>query len=95
MDELVSLCEIAEDKSKMALMDLMRLLVLEGMQAEYLVQTHWELISVCAIEYNLAQDVDDKEAKLMQNYHITCLKLLANAFFSDKGKAVMQDTSRL
>jgi hypothetical protein len=40
IDQLVALAEIAEDKSKIALIDLLRLVVLEGTQAEYLLNKH-------------------------------------------------------
>jgi hypothetical protein len=36
IDELVELAKIAEDRSKIALVDLLRLLVLKDVQAEYL-----------------------------------------------------------
>lgn len=51
IDELVELTEIAEDKSKIALVDLFRLLVLEGKHAEYIIERHWELVSVCMTGY--------------------------------------------
>lgn len=51
IDELVELAEIAEDKSKIALVDLFRLLVLKDIQAEYILTKHWELINVCIIGY--------------------------------------------
>ena len=44
IDELVELAEIAEDRSKIALVDLLRLLVLKDVQAEYILTRHWELI---------------------------------------------------
>lgn len=44
IDELVELAEIAEDRSKIALVDLLRLLVLKDIQAEYILTRHWELI---------------------------------------------------
>jgi hypothetical protein len=44
IDELVELAEIAEDRSKIALVDLLRLLVLKDTQADYILSSHWELI---------------------------------------------------
>lgn len=44
ISELVQLAEIAEDRSKIALVDLFRLLVLKDVQAEYILTDHWELI---------------------------------------------------
>lgn len=57
MNELRELAEIAEDKPKIALIDLMRLLILKDVQAEYLMTTHWELIEVCIFGYISAQNL--------------------------------------
>ena len=51
MDELRELAEVAEDKNKIALVDLFRLLILMDAQADYILQAHWELIEVCVIGY--------------------------------------------
>ena len=51
IDELVQLAEVAEDKSKIALMDLFRLLILKDEQAGYVLSRHWELIEICVIGY--------------------------------------------
>lgn len=57
IDELVQLAEVAEDKSKIALIDLFRLLILKDQQAEYILNNHWDLIDVCVIGYISAQDL--------------------------------------
>lgn len=44
IDELADLARIAEDKNKIAVCDLFRLLVLKGSQAEYILTQHWSLI---------------------------------------------------
>lgn len=80
IDQIVGLAEIAEDKSKIALIDLLRLVVLDEQQAEYIFTYHWNLIDICVIGYVEAQDLKDKEAKVMHNYHLACFKLLTNAF---------------
>lgn len=54
IDELRELAEVAEDKNKIALIDLFRLLMLKDAQADYILSTHWELIEVCIIGYLLA-----------------------------------------
>jgi len=41
---------------------------------------HWELIQVCIIGYLSSQDLKDKEARVVQNYHLASLKFLANIF---------------
>jgi len=45
------LAEVAEDKSKIALMDLLRLVVLDEAQAEYVFGQHWNLVDTCILEY--------------------------------------------
>lgn len=72
IDELVELAEVAEDKNKMALIDMFRLLIIHEAQAEYILSKHWELVSVCIIGYTGAQDMK-AENKVMQNYHRICL----------------------
>ena len=47
----MQLAEVAEDKSKIALMDLFRLLILKDEQAGYVLSRHWELIEICVIGY--------------------------------------------
>ena len=94
IDELVELAEIAEDKNKIALVDLFRLLVLKDVQAEYILTKHWELIQVCIIGYLSAQDLKDKEARVVQNYHLASMKFLANIFQTSEGKQIMQNLEK-
>lgn len=68
IDELVELAEQAEEKTKIALIDLFRLLILEESQAEYILSKHWELFEICIIGYLSAQDPQDKENRVIQNY---------------------------
>ena len=94
IDELVELAEVAEDKNKIALIDLFRLLVLKDVQAEYILTRHWELIEVCIIGYLSCQELGDASNKVIQNYHQMALKLLANIFATAPGKAVMTDPEK-
>ena len=94
IDELVELAEVAEDKSKIAIIDLFRLLILKDTQAEYILTRHWDLIEVCIIGYLSAQNLSDTEAKVIQNYHQMSLKLLVNVFTTSQGRAVMSDIER-
>jgi uncharacterized protein YhhL (DUF1145 family) len=94
IDELISLAEIAEDRSKIALVDLLRLLVLKDTQADYILQHHWELIQVCVFGYLSALDLKDKEDKVTQNYHLASLKFLANLYQTPQGKSAMQNVDR-
>ena len=47
MDELVELTEVAEEKNKIALVDLFRLLMRKDNQCEYILTKHWEMIDTC------------------------------------------------
>ena len=94
IDELVELAEIAEEKSKIALIDLFRLLILQPTQAEYILDKHWELINVCIIGYASAQDMKDASNKVAQNYQRICLQFLTNVFMTESGKQVMQDVEK-
>jgi len=49
MDELVELTEVAEEKSKIALVDLLRLLCLNENHADYFITKHWDLVDACMI----------------------------------------------
>jgi hypothetical protein len=51
MDQIVGLAEIAEDKSKIAVIDLLRLVVLNEEQADYIFSYHWNLIDIYVIGY--------------------------------------------
>ena len=74
------MAEVAEDKSKIALMDLLRLVVLDEAQAEYVFGQHWNLVDTCILEYFESQDLKDKEAKILHNYHLASFKFLTNAY---------------
>jgi hypothetical protein len=41
IDELIQLVEIAEDKSKIALVDLLRLLMIHEVNAAHILNKHW------------------------------------------------------
>lgn len=69
----------------------MRLIVLEEKQAEYIFSRHWELVDVCVIGYLEALDLSSAEARVTHNYHLTCLRFLANAYVTAAGKKALQD----
>lgn len=72
--------EIAEDKSKIALVDLLRLIVLEEKQAEYVFGSHWSVIDSCVIGYIESLDLKDKESRVIHNYHLASFKFIINAY---------------
>lgn len=61
-------------------MDLMRLVVLNEMQAGCVLAKHWDLISTTVIGYLASNDIKDKNNKVLQNYHLVSLKMMANFF---------------
>lgn len=80
IDELVQLIEIAEDKSKIALIDLTRLLLLHEANAAYILNKHWQCFEEVIFGYIQCLDIKDPEAKIMQNYHLISLKMLGNIY---------------
>ena len=80
IDELCKLAKVAEDKSKIAISDLFRLLILKDTQAEYILTQHWAFIKECIIDLLSQQNLSDTEAKTIQNFHQMSLKMLANIF---------------
>lgn len=69
IDELADLAKIAEEKNKIAVCDLFRLLVLTDSQAGYIVTHHWPLIKTSIIDFLSGQNMSDPEAKTVQNFH--------------------------
>ena len=94
IDELSELAKVAQDKNKIAVCDLFRLLVLKDVQAVRLLTNHWAMIQTTIFEYFNQQNLTDPEAKSMQNYHQMSLKMLANIFSTSEGRGVMQDNGR-
>lgn len=93
IDQLVSLFASAEDKSKIALIDLMRLIVLEGNQCEYIIKKHWKsLIEGAIISYIEKTNMKDSSAKFVHNFHKASFMFLANIYNSDEGRTLMIDT---
>ena len=64
IDELMELIEVAEDKNKIALCDLLRLVLLQEHSAAFVVNRHWEKIEVSVIGYLQCFDPKDQEDKL-------------------------------
>jgi len=89
LDELLDLIEIAEDKNKIALVDLLRLLMIHEANAAHLLNKHWDRFEVSIFGYLQCIDIKDPEAKVMQNYHLGSLRMLANIYQTDSGKDYM------
>lgn len=65
IDELMELVEVAEDKSKIALIDLLRLLMLHEGNAAHILNKHWQSFEVSIFGYVQCLDIKDTEAKVM------------------------------
>jgi len=86
VDELISMVEIAEDKFKIALIDLLRLLMMHEHTAAHILNKHWNSLEVTIFGYLECMDIRDADAKVMQNYHLICLKMLGNIYLTESGK---------
>jgi len=65
VDELMMLIEAAEEKNKIALIDLTRLLMMHEHSAAYILNKHWESLSVSILGYMQCMDLKDTEAKVI------------------------------
>ena len=82
LKELISLIESAEDKFKIALIDLLRLLIVHEQTAAIVTNEFWHSLDTCIFEYIKCLDIKNLEEKTTQNYHLVCLKMLANIYQS-------------
>ena len=80
IDELIELLNAAEDKSKIALMDLIRLLLTFEHSTAHILHKHWETFEITIFQYLLCFDLNDTENKVMHNYHLVSLKMLGNLY---------------
>jgi len=65
INELFELVEIAEDKSKIALIDLVRLILMYEHSAAHVVNKHWQSIEVSIFGYLQCMDIKDAENKII------------------------------
>lgn len=80
IDELIDMVDVAEDKNKIALIDLVRLLMMHEHSAAHILNKHWQAFEVSIFGYMQCMDIKDPEAKVIQNYHLICLKMLGNIY---------------
>lgn len=89
IDELFAMVEIAEDKNKIALIDLVRLIMMHEHSAAHVLNKHWQSIEVSVFGYLQCMDLKDDSNKVIQNYHLICLKMLGNIYQTESGKEFM------
>jgi hypothetical protein len=90
LDELLELIGIADAKSKIALVDLLRLLIIHKINAAYVLHKHWDKLNTSICEYFKGMDLTDPDARVIQSYHLRSLRMLSNIFLSDAGIDFMQ-----
>jgi len=65
IDELSELAKVAQDKNKIAVADLLRLLVLKGDACEYILTRHWGMLSDTILTFLQKQNLSDPNAKIV------------------------------
>lgn len=90
IDELIDLIQLAEDKSKIALMDLLRLLFLHEHAVDHILNKHWCSLQESIIGYLMCFDLNSDDGKALANFHIISLKAFCNIYATEAGKTFMQ-----
>ena len=91
IDELMEMVQVAEEKSKIALIDLCRLIFQFEGPAAHILHKHWETFDICIFQYLLCVDVKDPNNKVIHNYHLVSLKMLANMYQTQTGLDYVMD----
>ena len=78
--ELSQLCEAAEERSKIALIDLIRLLFQFEVPTGHVVYNCWDCIDMTIFQYLRCVDIKDPAEKVLHNYHLVSLKMLGNLY---------------
>ena len=79
-DELVLMLEIAEDRSKIALIDLIRILFQYEKPTVFIAYKHWDSFDAMIFQYIRCLDIKNPEEKVTHNIHLVCLKMLGNLY---------------
>ena len=94
IDELVEMIACAEERSKIALIDLMRLLFQYEGSAAHILYKHWETFDLTIFQYLLCMDIKDANNKVIHNYHLVSLKMLGNIYQTTSGlEFIMEDNA--
>jgi len=84
--ELIEMVAAAEEKTKIALIDLTRLLMLHEAAAAHILYKHWETFDISIFQYLLCCDIKDAKNKVIHNYHLVSLKMLGNIYQTPSGR---------
>lgn len=77
--ELMGMVEVAEDRSKIALIDLVRLLFQYEAPTGHIIYKHWESLDTI-FQYIKCLDIKNPDEKVTHNIHLVCLKMLGNLY---------------
>ena len=80
IDDLIEMVAVAEERSKIALIDLIRLLFQHEGPTNHVLRKHWETFDISIFQYLLCLDIKDPSNKVVHNYHLVSLKMLGNIF---------------
>jgi hypothetical protein len=80
LNDLMKMVEVAGEKSKIALIDLLRLLMQYEGSAAHILYKHWEIIDLSIFSYLVCLDIKDPNNKVVHNYHLISLKMLGNIY---------------
>lgn len=82
---------VAEERSKIALIDLMRLLFQYEGSSAHILYKHWETFDLSIFQYLLCMDIKDPNNKVIHNYHLVSLKMLGNIYQTASGLDFIMD----
>lgn len=91
--ELIQLVAAAEERTKIALIDLARLLMLHEPSAAHILYKHWETFDLSIFQYLLCVDITDASNKVIHNYHLVALKMLGNIYQTPSGREFVGETT--
>lgn len=91
INDLVSMVEVAEERSKIALIDLLRLLFQYEGSAAHILYKHWATVDISIFQYLLCMDIKDANNKVIHNYHLVSLKMLGNIYQTQSGLEFIGD----
>jgi hypothetical protein len=83
----------AEERTKIALIDLTRLLMLNEPSAAHILYKYWETFDISIFQYLLCIDIKDANNKVAHNYHLVSLKMLGNIYHTQTGKEFIMETA--
>lgn len=91
IDELIEMVAVAEERSKIALIDLLRLVIQYEGSAAHILYKHWETFDISIFQYLLCVDTKDPKNNVIHNYHLVSLKMLGNIYQTTTGLEFIRD----